>query len=685
PLTIDKASINHLEISQENDQYLIKTSGQDPYLFLNGLNRNLTEEELVLTFSYTSTADFGLQVFFTPPTTEGRSISSIMVPASTSLKVFSIDLGDKLQELNWGNLGDQLRLDFGNKANVSIEIKGLAIRNRNEEEKRIAQEKEDFKKNDQQMNEQFVSYLKGNFENSISEVKVANENITITGQLAGAAAGYSLVEILPGGVPFDDSSYVFNTPITDPSFTIQVERYQQKDSLRYDRGLSSWAIVRRNQDKLELQSHAHFADDIQAKYALSPAKLKSKKGLGGYAANRGFQSDLDELQISSVTVNVSISSFLNLTDPGNAIEHKYLGKSYYMSKSYIDNLDATFKASAARGIVTSAIILVQSAQESVDHQAGELLEHPNFAPGANVFFTMPRMDNLNSLHAYAAALDFLASRYCQPGDPYGRIHSFIMHNEVDQGIVWTNMGADRPLQVFLANYYQSMRMAYNIIRHYDSHAEVLGSFTHSWNESATGGDYFAGYYTTKEMVEGIISYSNAEGDFKWGLACHPYPEDLTEPKTWNDTRATFSKTSPLVTFKNLEVLDDWIKQSDHQYLKSIKRTLWLSENGTNSSSYAEKDLSEQAAGFAYAWKKFKQLDGIDAIQWHNWIDNRGEFGLRIGLRRFPDDETEPGGPKPVWHLYKAAGTTAEESAFEKYKEVIGIADWSELAKKPLTP
>src|SRR5690606_3704455 len=347
------------------------------------------------------------------------------------------------------------------------------IRNRNEEEKRIAQEKEDFKKNDQLMNEQFVSYLKGNFENSISEVKVAGENITITGQLAGAAAGYSLVEILPGGMPFDDSSYVFNTAITDPSFTIQVDRYQQKDGLHYDRGLSSWAIVRRNQDKLELQSHAHFADNIQAKYVLSPAKLKSKKGLGGYASNRGFQSDLDELQISSVTVNVSISSFLNLTDPGNAIEHKYLGKSYYMSKSYIDNLDASFKASAERGIVTSAIILVQSAAESVDHQAGELLEHPNFAPGANVFFTMPRMGNLTSVHAYAAALDFLASRYCQPGDPYGRVHSFIMHNEVDQGIVWTNMGADRPLQVFLANYYQSMRLAYNIIRHYDSHAEVL--------------------------------------------------------------------------------------------------------------------------------------------------------------------------------------------------------------------
>ena len=52
---------------------------------------------------------------------------------------------------------------------------------------------------------------------------------------------------------------------------------------------------------------------------------------------------------------------------------------------------------------------------------------------------------------------------------------------------------------------------------------------------------------------------------------------------------------------------------------------------------------EQAAGFAYAWKKMKHLDGIDAFQWHNWMDGRGEFGLRIGLRKYPDDENDPAG------------------------------------------
>ncbi|MHC8948624.1 DUF5722 domain-containing protein [Sphingobacterium hungaricum] len=684
-LTIDTKSGNHLDATETNGKYSIKTTGEDPFLYLNGLKRKLKPEELVLTFEYTSTAEIGMQLFFTPPTTEGRSISSIVLPASSSMKTFSIDIGAKSQELKWGNSGDKLRLDFGNKSGVTIELKGLSVRERNEEEKKIAKEKEDFKLNDQALNEKFLAYLGRTFSSKITQVKVDLSTINLTGSIPNFAEGYSLVEILPGGQPFDETSYGNPIPITTATFSIQADRFQEKEGLRYDRGLSRWAIVRSNADKLELQSHARYADEIQAKYQLTASKLKSKKGLGGYDFNRGFQSDLDDLQISSVTVNVSISSFLNLSDRGNSYAHNYNGKMYYMSKSYIDNLDKTFKAAFARDIVVSAIILVQSAAQSVDPSAGNLLQHPNFAPGANVFFTMPRMDNLSSIHAYAAALDFLASRYCQPGSPNGRIHSFIMHNEVDQGIVWTNMGPDRPLNVFLDNYYQSMRLAYAILRNYDSNAEVLGSFTHSWNESATGGDYFAGYYTAKEMIEGLLDYSAAEGDFQWGLACHPYPEDLTEPKTWNDKRATFSKSSPLVTFKNLEVLDDWIKQTDHKYNKTTKRTLWLSENGTNSKTYSEQDLREQAAGFAYAWKTFKQLDGIDAIQWHNWIDNRHEFGLRIGLRRFPDDETEPGGPKPVWHLYQAAGTNNEDSLFDPYKSVIGISDWKELDKKPLSP
>lgn len=134
-------------------------------------------------------------------------------------------------------------------------------------------------------------------------------------------------------------------------------------------------------------------------------------------------------------------------------------------------------------------------------------------------------------------------------------------------------------------------------------------------------------------------------------------------------------SSPKVTFKNLEVINKWILESENLYMGTTKRTLWLSENGTNSPTYSEEDLNEQAAGFAYAWKKIKALDGIDGIQWHNWIDNRAEYGLRIGLRRYPDDEEDPLGKKHVWYAYQAAGTDQEDTVFEPYLAIIGISDW----------
>jgi hypothetical protein len=317
--------------------------------------------------------------------------------------------------------------------------------------------------------------------------------------------------------------------------------------------------------------------------------------------------------------------------------------------------------------------LVNSAQQSADPVIGQLLQDENFEEGG-AFYTMPNMTSVESINCYAAALDFLASRYNREDNKYGRIHHWIMHNEVDAGNVWTNMGHDRPLYVFLDAYHKSMRLCYNIARKYDENTEVFASFTHSWAEPVP----VDGDYATLDLLEGLLQYSKVEGDFQWALAYHPYPEDLNEPKTWNDKSATFDMNTPMVTFKNLEVLDKWIKLPENKYLGTQKRTVWLSENGTNSRSYSKEDLDEQAAGFAYTWKKMKHLDGIDAFQWHNWMDGRGEFGLRIGLRKYPDDETDPAGKKPVWHLYQAADTPSEDKVFDQYKAIIGISDWTEV-------
>ena len=212
---------------------------------------------------------------------------------------------------------------------------------------------------------------------------------------------------------------------------------------------------------------------------------------------------------------------------------------YFARDGYLNGLDQALKAAAQRDIVVAAIILVQKASECADPEIGRLLQHPDFT--SEGIYTMPNLTTDESVHCYAAALDFLASRYNTPENTHGRIHKWIMHNEVDAGLSWTNMGR-KPMMVYLDTYIKSMRMCHNISRAYDEHSEVMGSYTHSWTAPVE-------LYASKELLENLVSFSRVEGDFQWGVAYHPYPQDLNEPKTWLDTKATFSTGSQLVTFK----------------------------------------------------------------------------------------------------------------------------------------
>ncbi|WP_449046761.1 DUF5722 domain-containing protein [Parapedobacter sp.] len=672
-MKFDLTSAHDLDIHSDGaNQYQITTTGADPYIYLAPLKQANASDHIVFTFEYRSSTTLShMQVFLGAPVSEDRSFKTGVVGASADWTTYSIDLGDKIEEFAWGGIGHFLRVDLGNDPGVEFNIRNIKLRVRNTEEEQLAREREEFRKNDQEWDGRIAEYLRKDYPDQVTLVDVTADKIRVEGTLTTTAPMF-LAEITPYDELTEMSVFENGIDISGGAFAVEVDRYVERDGFNYDRALSKWVIVNTQQGSPDIRSHAHFPDRIQPERTMLPQPLRGRKGLGGYAYNRGFIEDLDDLSISSITVNIPVTSLMYLDARANTFAHEYGGKTYYVSAAQVENLDKTLQTAASKDIVVSAIILVQKASEAADPRVGQLLQHPQFS-GGDAFFTMPRMDQPESVNLYAAMLDFLADRYSRPGNRYGRIHKWIMHNEVDVGTVWTNMGLGRPMHVFLDAYYKSMRMCYTIARNYDANAEVLGSFTHSWTEPAPGGDY-----ATLDLLGGLLDYSRVEGDFKWGLACHPYPQDLNEPKTWNDKAATFSMGSPLVTFKNLEVLDAWIKKTDHKYKQSIKRTLWLSENGTNSRSYGTQDLMEQAAGFAYAWKKFKYLDGIDAIQWHNWIDNRGEFGLRIGLRRFPDDEQDPGGRKPVWYAYQAAGTDKEDEVFEPYKAIIGIGSWDEV-------
>ena len=671
-LSVNTEEFNDITLDVLGDStYGIATTGKDPYILTNGLASDVNTANNRLAFEYfcPTGVDF-IEVRFYPER-EGVKPKIVRDVGSTEGWVeFKIDLSEALNE--WGRKGDYLRLDFGAAPALNIQIKNLMLRPRTAREVEIEAKKEIRKRREALLEKNLISYLNENYQNKISNVLVTREKIKIQGK-TNQPGNVFLAEVSPYEHATELKSFEFITPVKpeEGEFNLSIDREIQRHGFNQDRVLSKWMIVAKKGNHYVPVSAARYADSIVPKYTYSFVKPPTKKGLGGYSANRDAPvSDLDDLGITSATVNIWITHFFKSAPSPENMPFEYMGKTYYVDKKQIAKYDKTLRTTAERDIEVSAILLVDKASKAKDPVIGRILQHPDCDPAG--IYSMPNVTTPEGVQYYAAVLDFLADRYSRPDMKYGRIHHYIIHNEVDAGWVWTNAGEKTAL-VFMDLYHKSMRMSHNIARKYNPNSKVFISLTHYWNWTSN-----PKFYHSKELLEQLLQFSKTEGDFEWAIAHHPYPESLREPKTWLDKKVSFDFDTPLITFKNTEVLDAWVKQPEVLFKGKTKRTVYLSENGTNSPTYSEQDLKEQAAGMAYAMKKIKYLDGIDGFQYHNWQDNRREGGLRIGLRRFPDDEKDPGGIKPVWTVYQAFGTEKEDEVYDQYKEMIGIDSWDEV-------
>lgn len=521
------------------------------------------------------------------------------------------------------------------------------------------------------------TYLDRKFPATIRKVSVGREHVRIEGQ-SGMAAGECFLADIPMDVLVDDASawqtLVEVKPGSDGSFLIDIPRHRQRDGRDYDRLTSRWQLVRKTGGGWEAQSHARYAEWVDCRAPdLPAARPANKKGLGGWHHGR-IPDELKTLGISAVTVNVLIHTLVALAPEPGTVPFQWQGRTYHARGKALAGYDATFLEAQKQGVMVSAILLVANPAKSAEPVI-RMLGHPDAVREGT--YAMPNVTSPEGISLYGAILDLMAGRWSRADGKYGRVHHWIMHNEVDAGWVWTNAG-DKADIVYMDLYQRSMRLMDLVARRYDPNSRPFITLTHHWAQSGE-----ARWYGSKRLIDLLLRFTKAEGDFPWALAYHPYPQSLLNPRTWEDGQATFDFNTKKITPKNLEVLDAYMKQPALLYRGKV-RPVHLSENGFNSKDYSPKQLEDQAAGMALAWKKIAALSSVGSWQYHNWIDNRAEGGLKIGLRKFPDEPGDPLGKKPIWHLYRALGTPREDTVAAPYLQTIGLASWDQaIHREPI--
>ncbi len=695
PLQFDPNQRNQLTATTETDGVIaFRTLGEDPFILLKSFDpAGVAGEDHVLAFEYfCPDAINDLEIFFGPPIVAGQSFSAGGMRRAESWQPFSVDLREASGG-RWSTKFNLLRLDFGKRADVELRVRNLRLRPPNDAERQSAAERETTRQRKAAAAETVLQYLDAPMSARITSVAVSHNEIEIQGVVGAPAGELKLIEAQPWQELWNlgrsrreeaqtsrdhaettrmiiDQSLLTSAPTiileTNGRFTVTIPRF---DGAR-DRLTSRWGVAKvATGSPAKLVSHFVYATDLKEARPHPDLDAKNATGIKGMAGvwPNDILDELVALGVKHVTDNVWISDLFSVEPRAGWGTYRRNGRTWWVNPARVQAHDRLAGFATRQGMIVSAIILLGFGDSSF----AKLLQHPEAERAGQ--YVMPNLTTREGAEAYEAAIAFLAERYAQPGDPHGRITNWILHNEVDYGWEWTNMGA-QPLAVYLDTHVRSMRIVQTLARQFNPHARVFISLTHNWN---VPDDPAWKTYGPRRMLELLAKFSRVEGDFEWGVAYHPYPQSLFKADAWNDMLPTDDFDTPLITPKNIAVLDRWMHRPEMLFQGKVRGVL-LSEQGYHTPDYSYASQRLQAAAFVYTWHKLRGLKSIEAFHNHRWMDHPQEGGLKLGVRTLPSDGKPYGDRKFAWEIYQALDTPNEAAKTEFAKELIGVKAFDEI-------
>ncbi|MEI6793697.1 MAG: DUF5722 domain-containing protein [Verrucomicrobiota bacterium] len=385
--------------------------------------------------------------------------------------------------------------------------------------------------------------------------------------------------------------------------------------------------------------------------------------------------DALELGIHHATLNLRLNALLaseKEAKPGQPTASAD-GFTFAINQKSVEAMDRQIKPLSDKGVIVTLII---TTVRSPNERIRKLTIHPKADPVKGITMAADTVTP-EGRACYKALTEFIARRWSSADASHGRAWGWIVSNEVNSHHEWHQMGPATAEEVAL-QYEDQVRLAWEALRRHSANARVYLSLEHNWTAKNNRDPLQA--CPGRTLLELFAKRARERGDFDWNLAFHPYPSNLRDPRTWLD-KVSFNDNTPKVTFKNLEVLTKKLATPEMLYAGKPRR-LSFTEQGFDVTQRPEA-LAEQAAAYAYAWEKVVRLgDAVDAFHYHRHVDHSLENGLRFGLwSNKPSTVSEPDQKRPIWFLFKSAGTAEWKAAAEPYLKTCGLKSWDELNPK----
>lgn len=487
------------------------------------------------------------------------------------------------------------------------------------------------------------------------------------GEMTGTDGTFYLFELKPYEKEIGErTDYIAKASGNDDtSYTVSLNRGTVSDRL-----YSSFVLAVYDGTKFVEVSSRHYVTNPEA-VASNTREFKSpltKKGLG---IELHMLADAQELGVKHVGINIAFHQIL-----GAGIDYEYDGKTYHFNKDVIASYDKTISALHRKDMLVTAVILNGWNDATPD------LLYPGTKKDGNSFYYMFNAATEAGFEQTRAIAAFLAERYDGSNYDHGKISNWVIGNEINNQ-QWNYMGpAD--LDTYIQAYQDAFRLFYTAIKSTSANDRVYFSLDYNWNTDMDGQLKYGG----KNIVDSFNSLAMEQGQMDWGLAYHAYPCPMVEPEFWDDDQTgliTYDYESPVINFKNLDVLTKYFNQDTLKTSSGQVRPIILTEQGFTAKSATRGDVPQiQAAAYAYSYYLVDSNPDIDAYILSRQVDAPAEVSTGVSLGLWTCDMNQPDQivaqkRRKIWSVFRNIdnkNNTLEASEFAK--EIIGINKWSDV-------
>ena len=447
------------------------------------------EEHQVIAFEYFSPAGIeSVELRYRQSDGTMTYAGESSLPVAETWQPFAIDFSEIRPVPPRSDPEFRFHLAFANKPGATLRIRNFEVRGANNAERQARARREVVRRQREADAESILGHLQKEMSSAIQEIRVASDKVLLSGRVEGKAVFREL--------QIHESSHLASAFPVDAEglegeFSLEIPRFVEGR----DRALSRWRLD--GPDGAPV-SRARWFDVTDPVVVGNLPKMTAphQKGLGGIPPVPRPDHVLFELGIRHATINLVLSPMISPSPKPGFTPFTVDGREWFANEPMLRGIETTVRHLNEKEVLVSGILLIPN-------QIGNPMTHLEAEPRG--VYAMPNLADVEGAACYRAVIHLLAQRFTRPDC---RIINWILHNEIDQAGVWTNMG-DQPLARYLDSYLRSMRLVYHTMRLRDPHARTFISLTHHWTKPSFG----SGAYTVRPMLDLFAEMAVAEGDF----------------------------------------------------------------------------------------------------------------------------------------------------------------------------